>query len=414
MKYAKSALRPGKYGPAGSSNAITNDQTVVQNSSSISSQNDDAFLESTNEKKRVMSPIGEEGSNFSSQGGFSNDSSKPRSRPTSPLEMVNFFSNDVFSNQSHNNNNSNHHHHPIGNETSSSPQRFAVNFSDDTFTRKVVSPTPDSLQAQQRQEQQHHHKRKTVYGPSTGFGKFGPIEFRSDKTSMILKKWSGGYWLHVFPATINIYESMEDMEQWKEVNEASLSTGIPLDANTKKFLTKFVKMSINFDTTGALQKKVKKMEEKRNKANGGDGSVGSGSRSLKQKKVADSSAFMPVTYVMEEVRSKYYKKNQPLMHTFKISYLGLRGRHIAASFGSTTPDELKRLRAVIRGITKLTKKATKKRGGSKKVRMPGDAESTLTGMLKNQHINSAKSEVSALSNTVYGRNTITAKTRLRS
>ena len=101
-------------------------------------------------------------------------------------------------------------------------------------------------------------------------------------------------------------------------------------------------------------------------------------------------------------------------HTCKISYLGLGGRSIAASFGSTTPEELKRLRGVVRGITRLTKKATKKRGGGKKVRMPGDAESTLTGMLKNQHISSAKSEVSALSNTVYGRNTITAKTRLRS
>lgn len=405
MKYAKSALRPGKYGPG---NAITNEQAVVQSSSSISSQNDDTFLVATNEKRRVMSLIEEEGSNFS-QGGFSNDSSKPRSRPTSPLEVLNFFSKDAFSNQLHN----------IDNETSSSPHneqngRFAVNFADDTFTRKVVSPTPNSLQAQQRQEQPEHHKPKTVYGPSTGFGKFGPIEFRSDRTSMILKKWSKGCWLHVFPATINMYESMEDMEQWKELHEASLSTGIALDAKTKKFLNKFVKMSINFDTTGDLQKKVKKMEEKKKKANGGDGSVGSGSLSLKQKKVADSSALLPITYVMEEVRSKYYKKNQPLMHTCKISYLGLGGRSIAASFGSTTPEELKRLRAVVRGITRLTKKATKKRGGGKKVRMPGDAESTLTGMLKNQHISSAKSEVSALSNTVYGRNTITAKTRLRS
>lgn len=83
-------------------------------------------------------------------------------------------------------------------------------------------------------------------------------------------------------------------------------------------------------------------------------------------------------------------------HTCKISYLGISGRHVTAAFGSMVPQEIKRLRAVLRTIIKLVKKATKKH--SKKSLVVDAANA-------NWNISSAKSEITALSNTVYGQNT---------
>lgn len=268
-------------------------------------------------------------------------------------------------------------------------QYFPTN---DDDNKKIISQIPGSLQMAS--------KLKKVLLPSTGYGKFGSIKFRSDRSSMLFKKWVEGCWLHVYPAKISLFNSMEEMRQWKDLNDEAEQKDAPIDSRTARMMTKLVKASIDFDTTGNLLKKMRKLEAKNRKAMGEGSDLSGGSRSLKQKKVSDADTTLPVTYIMEDVRSKYYKKNDPLMHTFKVSYLGLGGRHVTAAFGSSEPQEVKRLRAVVRHITKLTKKATKKRS-KKKGGADGD---TLSAMLKVPH--SARSEITALSNTVYGRNTM--------
>ena len=88
-------------------------------------------------------------------------------------------------------------------------------------------------------------------------------------------------------------------------------------------------------------------------------------------------------------------------HTFKISYLGLTGRNVSAAFGSSKPQEVKRLRAVIRDVIHLSKKASKKQSKKDKNDIYNDNASSMF------KVSNAKSEVTALSNTVYGRNTMT-------
>ena len=85
-----------------------------------------------------------------------------------------------------------------------------------------------------------------------------------------------------------------------------------------------------------------------------------------------------------------------IRHTCKISYLGLSGRHVTAAFGSTIPRELKRIRAVIRDIIKLVKKAKKHK--SKKNLQSDYANDVWKA-------STARSEMTIVSNTVYGKNT---------
>ena len=89
-------------------------------------------------------------------------------------------------------------------------------------------------------------------------------------------------------------------------------------------------------------------------------------------------------------------------HTFKISHLGFAGRNVTAAFGSTVPQDLKRLRAIVRKITALTKKVTGKRSRKK----GNDEDDAISGMY---NVRTARSELTALSNTVYGRNTMNRK-----
>lgn len=76
--------------------------------------------------------------------------------------------------------------------------------------------------------------------------------------------------------------------------------------------------------------------------------------------------------------------------------MGLSGRHVSAAFGSTIPQELKRIRAVIRDIIKLVKKAKKNK--SKKFIQSDYANDAWK-------ISTARSEMTTVSNTVYGKNT---------
>lgn len=109
--------------------------------------------------------------------------------------------------------------------------------------------------------------------------------------------------------------------------------------------------------------------------------------------------------------------NNKYRHTCKISYLGLNGRRVSVAFGSSTPKELKRIRAVVRDVLKLVRKATKKHysntTSSTKKKMDHNMmvlenhDDDTTGAAG--WISSSRSEVTALSNTVYGKNTTTMR-----
>lgn len=274
-----------------------------------------------------------------------------------------------------------------------------------THEARAVSFSPPSVMDLGRGVKHHHQNLKKVALPSTGYGKFGPIHYRANLRSMLFKKWSHGYWLHVFPATINIFRSSEEMERWKEMNDAGTTTPEQQQSQNTAAMNKLVTFSLNFDTTGALRKKMRKIEERNEKMMNDGVSVESRSRSLSrnQSKVGDCHySGLPKTYIMEEVRSKYYQKDKPLMHACKISYLGLGGRNVSAAFGSSVPRELKRLRAVIRKITDLTRKAR-----HKKKSMDNDTGSV---MFNSKFPRTARSELTALSNTMYGENTIHTRT----
>mmetsp|Transcript_21837 Transcript_21837/g.25243 ORF Transcript_21837/g.25243 Transcript_21837/m.25243 type:complete len:274 (-) Transcript_21837:77-898(-) len=198
--------------------------------------------------------------------------------------------------------------------------------------------------------------------PSHGCGKSGPISLRTNKLSLFQKKWTEGhYWLHVYPATIHIFDNKEQMDHWIALYDANNTLqeqqqqhqqephddddgdyGHQIDdSNSSKSiftneLNKIWKTSINFDSNGELKKILKDPE----------------------KKECCDDVGIPIQYMMEEVRSKYYTKNGPLMHTCKISFSSFMGKKVHNTFGSSDPIELKRLRAVIRGILRVTKKAS--------------------------------------------------------
>ena len=100
------------------------------------------------------------------------------------------------------------------------------------------------------------------------------------------------------------------MEEWKEIDrEMNMDVGVGVDvANHEKNNSrqnKLVLMDINFDTEGKLQKKIDNYENSSNKQKKPHGS----------KVAADTPkcSGLPHKYIMEEVRSKYYSRNGPLM-----------------------------------------------------------------------------------------------------
>jgi len=228
------------------------------------------------------------------------------------------------------------------------------------------------------------NKRKNTSLATKGYGRTGIIQSRTTTASLLLQRWTNCHWLHVYPATINIFDTEEKMKQWKTLNNDENSSNIdPLKA-------KLVKKSLNFDTQGKLQRKIDIYEAGR----------GNGKKDTNAKYNQVISGIK--NYAMEEVRSKYYKRNSPLMHTCKVSYLSNTGRNIVAAFGTSDPAELKKIRSIIRYCIRLVRKASKP-SSRKPQRYAGDNASTFSGMT-----NGALSAVSA---TPYGEVTMTAKTK---
>ena len=217
-----------------------------------------------------------------------------------------------------------------------------------------------------------------------GFGRSGTIQSRTTTASLLLQKWTASHWLHVFPATIKIFDTKEKMKQWKTLNNAANSN------NNGALKSKLVQKSLNFDTQGKLQRKIDIYEAGR-----GEGK----DTNAKYNQVISGIRH----YAMEEVRSKFYKKNNPLMHTCKVSYLSNTGRNIVAAFGTSDPAELKRIRSIIRYCIRLVRKASKP--SRKPLTHAGDNASTFSGM--------TNGAVSAVSATQYGEVTMTAKTKQR-
>jgi len=274
-------------------------------------------------------------------------------------------------------------------------------------TRFDVSPrmTPTSTKTTTTTK-----KIKKLSVSSQGYGKSGLILSRTAKYPLLFQKWSQSYWLHVHPATIHIFDSKEKMQKWKKLYDVDMKLNKHgndkrfqgIDDLSKKELKKLVKASINFDTTGELKKIVKEAENIKNGTVECNTSV---INTYSRSKVGDCNGSEPLRYHLEEVRSKYYSRGADLMHTFKISYFSAVGRNICAAFGSTESSEVKRLRAVIRRIVNLTRKANKKsKGIIKRIKTTYGSSSVVTSMTG---MYTTQSEVTALSNTVYGKRTMT-------
>jgi len=112
----------------------------------------------------------------------------------------------------------------------------------------------------------------------------------------------------------------------------------------------------------------------------------------------------PIQYIQEDVRSKYYKKDGPLLHTCKLSYRGLQGRTLAAAFASETPNELKQLRSCIRTCLKLaTKKRKSKRSKKRAAVMTSDDADGTNHLIATNHNGGATATTATNTNTTIGK-----------
>ena len=163
-----------------------------------------------------------------------------------------------------------------------------------TPNKRVVLPNKDETTLHNKKKNCSSDpttKQKKLEYPTKGFGKSGTIQARTTACSIIFKNWSNSVWLHVFPATIKLFESEEKMQQWKDASKK--------ERNKKgSKINKLVKFSIDFDTTKKL-----KHSKRQTKKSGVDGSKSS----------AFTDLYRPIHYVLEEVRSKYYQRPGPLM-----------------------------------------------------------------------------------------------------
>jgi hypothetical protein len=157
--------------------------------------------------------------------------------------------------------------------------------------------------------------------PSSGLGKSGQIEARHCTRTIVFRNWSTQYWIHEYPVTIHLFDTMEDREvwsrsYWKRHPPASASASSPTSVMEFKDQDDdrqdLIQFSINFDTQGHLQKRMDKVERKRNKILGLDGNNKKISDEGKEYK--DFQSNLVKKYVMEDVRSKYYSKSGPLMY----------------------------------------------------------------------------------------------------
>lgn len=249
-------------------------------------------------------------------------------------------------------------------------------------------------------------KKKKATPTIGSLGKEGKIMCRTSLFTILLRRWTDSHWVHVHPTTILVFKTKESMEEWKILHRA----GEGADNNSNKS-NKLIQWSIDFDTSGVVYKRMVKAEKKKCK-------LMNIPPPKSRTKVDDSYNYIPpVTYAMEEVRSKYYNgRTAPLLHTCKISYLSSSGRTIAAVFGSTDSPDLKQLRATIRYCIKLVFKYTskKRKQSNAPIQGNGDNDNTVysgSTMGGTQVSGAGYSHVaSEFSNTVYGRNTMTPST----
>jgi len=262
------------------------------------------------------------------------------------------------------------------------------------------NPNPDSSDTVGAHVCKAPKKKKET--PTIGsLGKEGKIMCRTSIFTLMLRRWTDSYWIHVHPTTIIVFKTKESMDEWKILHRA----GEEGDNRSQKL----IQFSIDFDTSGVVHKKMEKAEKKRCK-------LMDIPPPNSRAKVDDSYNYVPpIVYAMEEVRSKYYNgRDGLLLHTCKISYLSSSGRTIAVAFGSTESPELKQLRATIRSCIKLVLKYTNKKRKQHKRTNEGNGDNTVysgSTMGGTQISGAGYSAVaSEFSHTVYGRNTMTPST----
>lgn len=208
---------------------------------------------------------------------------------------------------------------------------------------------------------------------TTGVGKEGKIMSRTSVPALFFRRWQETYWLHVHPTIIHLFDSQEDLDQWKEWytrdeerqqqaqnNPGEQSTLMPtiIDEEARE-AKKLIKWSLNFDSEQLVQRRAEKAEKKRCKYYG--------INPPPSKVTHDGIYRPPLVYVLEDVRSKHYEgATGPVIHNCKISYLSRSGRNIAASFGSFEQAELKKIRATIRYIIRTVNKQINRKSGHKK------------------------------------------------
>jgi len=248
-----------------------------------------------------------------------------------------------------------------------------------------------------------HASKKKKETPTIGtLGKEGKIMCRTSFLTLMLRRWTDSYWLHVHPTTILVFETKESMDEWKMLS----MTGEDDNDNN---LEKLIQWSINFDTSGVVYKRMQKAEKKKCKR------MNIPPPKLSTKVNDNYNYVPPIVYAMEEVRSKCYNgPSSPLLHTCKLSYLSSSGRTIAAAFGSTESADLKQFRATVRSCIKLVIKYTikkrKQKSGANQVN--GDSTIHSGSTMGGTDVSGAgySAVASEFSNTVYGRNTMTPST----
>lgn len=300
----------------------------------------------------------------------------------------------------------------LGDDPSSSPCSTAKR-----SKKKVVVPTAlsslehryDSHGVQTSPLQSFKGKRQNKQTiPIKGCGQSGSIQSRNTTTSLLLNRWNQSYWLHVYPASLVIFDSEEKMKQWKVYYEKDACNGISLNdkSSNRHARKKLIQMKIDFDTQGQLQSVINRYELQQQTSQHSSFSDGQSSGMVSTVTASAPSCVITTIakYAMEEVRSKYYSRKGPLMHTCKISYLSNTGRSILVAFGSTEADELKKIRSVIRYCINLVNKASKVHRGMR-------SKSTLLD--KNSTALSAVMGMSAVSGTKYGEATMDGPTAMR-
>jgi hypothetical protein len=193
-------------------------------------------------------------------------------------------------------------------------------------------------------------KELTLPYPTKGFGKTGHIFLR--RSSMFSKSWREAYWLHLFPATLLVFRSAEDLETWKFLHSDEES-GYNGGRNDK-----LIKFGVNFDVNGVVNRQIQKLNKKLCK----QGKMSKKEYKAKRPSVLETDTknkndLRVIKYDLEEVYSKEYKNK--IIHTCKIHRWSEIGVAVAIMFGSHNPQELKNLRQVVRHCLKISVKQKK-------------------------------------------------------